>query len=168
MTEASKFKRAYVTILGRSTWALINSFYAVLESNYYPDTVHVFLEEIYSVEKEKVEAALKIFKEEFNLYYEVTTHITGESDFVNAGKQIYELLKNLIAEGFEVAVDITSGRKYLVAAALLPASKLPVHHLFYLELKNLRDAAKPYYMIPLGIQRLRDFVQDASLSPKGD
>jgi len=120
------------------------------------------MEEPYAGEQGKVKRALEVFREELNLSYEINIHVTGESDFINAGKKISQLLKKLKNEGYKIAVDITAGRKPLVAAALLPASKLDIDHLFYLDIKRVEGMNKPYYMIPLGIQRLRDFVQDAS------
>jgi len=53
--------RAYITILGCSMWALLNTYYAVLmEKAYYPDAIHVFAEDAYAGELEKVVEGLKI------------------------------------------------------------------------------------------------------------
>jgi len=39
-------RKAYITILGRSTWALINTYHAVLmEEAYHPDVIHIFAED---------------------------------------------------------------------------------------------------------------------------
>ena len=58
-----------------------------------------------------------------------------------------------------MAIDITPGRKTLVSAALIPAVKLRLEHVFYLAVKELED--KPYMMIPLANQQLRDFMEEA-------
>ncbi|MFW6194768.1 MAG: hypothetical protein ACOC5L_04540, partial [Halobacteriota archaeon] len=68
------------------------------------------------------------------------------------------LIKELKQEGYTVAVDITPGRKALVAGALLPAEKLRVDHVFYLAVKDL--GSKPYKMKPLKDQVLRDFIAE--------
>ncbi|WP_456467961.1 hypothetical protein [Archaeoglobus sp.] len=42
-------KKAYLTLLGRSDWAVLNTYYAVLvEKSYYPDKIHIFAEKSYS------------------------------------------------------------------------------------------------------------------------
>lgn len=47
-------KTVHVTILGRSTWALINTCYVVLtEKSYFPDLIHIFSEDIYADELDK-------------------------------------------------------------------------------------------------------------------
>ena len=152
--------KAYITILGRSTWALINTYYAVLmEKAYYPDVIHVFAEDVYANELDKVVEGLKILSEEFDFKPEIYTHVIKETDFVNAGREISKLVKKLRDEGCSIAIDITPGRKALVAAALIPAVKHRMNHVFYLAVKRLE--AKPYMMIPLSIQQLKDFIEDA-------
>ncbi len=154
--------RAYITILGRSTWALINTYYAVLmEKAYFPDVIHVFAEDVYADELDKVVEGLRILSEEFGFEPEIHTHVIREADFVNAGREISELVKDLRSKGYSIAIDITPGRKPLVAAALIPAVKYRMDHVFYLAVKELE--AKPYMMIPLSIQRLKDFISEAEL-----
>ncbi|MDI9609958.1 MAG: hypothetical protein QFX36_01370 [Archaeoglobales archaeon] len=42
-------KRAYITLLGRSGWAVVNTYYALLIlKSYYPDLIQIFAEESYS------------------------------------------------------------------------------------------------------------------------
>jgi len=159
-------KKAYITILGRSTWALINTYYAVLiEKAYYPDVIHVFAEEVYKGELEKAVEGLKILSEEYHFAPEIHTHVVGEADFVNAGIEISSLIRRLREEGYCIAIDITPGRKALVAAALIPAVKHRMNHVFYLAVRNLES--KPYMMIPLAEQKLRDFIQEAK-NVRGD
>jgi len=71
------------------------------------------------------------------------------------------IAETLKQNGYKVAIDITPGRKALVAGALIPISKIGVDHVFYLAIKTLDNVSKPYKMIPLQIQELRDFVEDA-------
>ncbi|RLI82537.1 hypothetical protein DRP07_05010 [Archaeoglobales archaeon] len=150
--------KAYITILGRSTWALLNTYYAVLmEKAYFPDSVYIYAEEIYSEELKKAVEGIKILSEEFGFMPEIFTEIVSEADFINAGKEISQLVKRLKEEGHKIAIDITPGRKALVAAALIPAVKYRMDHVFYLSVKRLE--AKPYMMIPLSIQELKDFAE---------
>jgi len=130
-----------------------------VEKAYYPDVIHVFAEDIYANELDKVVEGLKILSEEFGFKPEIHTHVIKEADFVNAGREISNLVRELRDEGCSIAIDIKPGRKALVAAALILAVKHKMNHVFYLAVKRLE--AKPYIMIPLSIQQLRDFIEDA-------
>ena len=153
--------KAYITILGRSVWAVVNTYYAVLrERRYFPDKIYVFTEEVYEDNLGKVVEAIKILSEEFGFNPYIERGIVDEADFVSAGKEIFAIVKNLKENNFTVAIDITPGRKALVAAALIPAIKMNIEHVFYLSIKNLDNVSKPYMMIPLQIQHLRDFAEE--------
>ncbi len=159
-------KKAYITILGRSTWALINTYYAVLMKGvYFPDVIYIFAEDIYVEELEKAAEGVKILSEEFGISPEINTHVVPEADFIQAGKTISDLIKKLIEEGCSIAIDITPGRKALVAAALIPAVRQKMDHVFYLAVKRLEN--RPYMMIPLSNQSLRDFIREAEMSESG-
>jgi len=153
--------KAYITILGRSTWALINTYYAVLaEKAYYPELIYIFAEDIYADQIGKAIKGIEILSEEFGFKPEIKQEVVRELDFVEAGLKITSLIKDLKQNGYKVAIDITPGRKALVAGALIPISKIGVDHVFYLAIKTLDNVSKPYKMIPLQIQELRDFVED--------
>lgn len=153
--------KAYITILGRSVWALINAYYAVLaEKAYYPDIVYIFAEDIYADQLDRAIKGIEILSEEFGFKPEIRQEIVREADFVEAVLKITSLIKDL-KQNYKIAIDITPGRKALVAGALIPITKIGVDHVFYLAIKTLNNVSKPYKMIPLSIQELRDFVEDA-------
>jgi len=159
-------KKVYITILGRSTWALINTYYAgLMEGRYFPDIIHTFAEDVFAEELEKAVGGVKILSEEFSISPEIHTHIVPEADFVEAGRVISGLIHKLKEEDCSIAIDITPGRKALVTAALIPAVKHKMDHVFYLAVKKLES--KPFMMISLGNQSLRDFIQEA-IAVKGD
>uniref|UniRef100_A0A7C3RM36 Uncharacterized protein n=1 Tax=Archaeoglobus fulgidus TaxID=2234 RepID=A0A7C3RM36_ARCFL len=156
MTE----KKAYITLLGRSEWAVINTYYAVLaEKSYYPDTIHIFAEKSYSADLEKIADGMRILSKEFGFEPEISSTVIEDNDFITAVRKIGELIRKLKEQECSVAIDITPGRKTLVAAALIPAVKLRLEHVFYLAAKELES--KPYMMIPLASQKLRDFMEEA-------
>lgn len=153
--------KAYITILGRSTWALINTYYAVLsEKSYYPDLVYIFAENVYAEELKKAVKGVEILSEEYGFKPKIEQETIKEADFVEAGLKINALIKELKQKGCSIAIDITPGRKALVAGALLPAGKIGVDHIFYLAMKSLKNVAKPYKMISPQIQDLKDFMID--------
>ncbi len=59
-------KRAYITLLGRSAWAVLNTYYAVLvEKSYYPDTIHIFAEKSYAEDLDSIIEGMRALSEEF-------------------------------------------------------------------------------------------------------
>jgi hypothetical protein len=153
-------KRAYITSLGRSVWALVNTYYAVLrEREYHPDVVHVFTTTQYEPDLNKTLSAIKILNAEFGITPEVTNKVVDDVEFYYATKTIFDMIKRLKDEGYRVAIDITPGRKALVVATVIPATRIGVDHVFYLSIRSTDDAAKPYMMIPLQHQQIRDFIE---------
>lgn len=153
--------RTYITILGRSSWALINTYYAVLKHiRFYPDNIYIITEDIFKPDLDKVEAGLKILSEEFGFEPKIYKKTMKEANYGESGIRINNLIKRLKDKRHDIAVDITSGRKALVAAALIPLSKTHVNYIFYLAIKTTKGVNKPYEMIPMQIQDLRDFVQE--------
>ncbi len=157
--------KAYVTMLGRSVWALANSYHAALrEKDYLPEKVYILTESTYGESLEKAVKAVEVLSESFGISPAISSEIIQESDFRGAGTKVSATVKQLKEAGFEVALDITPGRKALVAGSLLALTKLPVDRVFYLSISKLDGAAKPYLMIPFQSQRLHDFLEDARRS----
>jgi hypothetical protein len=159
-------KKAYIALLGRSSWALINSYYAVLKNDCYtPDIVYVFVEERDKEKLDTVISAIKILNEEFDVEAEVKTHVLGDAIFLSIGKEVFKIMNDLVKNGFSIALDITSGKKTLVAASLLSANNFispkcnVINHIFYLSVDDPLEA-KPFMMIPSSVQVLRDFKDD--------
>ena len=151
--------RAYITLFGRSVWGLINAYNAVLrETQYLPDTIWIFTEEAFRKNVETIKDGMLILSEEYGCDPPIKTETIPDGDFMGAGKKISSLVRDLKARGHDVTLDITSGRKALVAGALLSTAGIDLDHVYYLLIDTLRDAAKPYPMIPFHRQRLVDFA----------
>ncbi len=161
----------YITMTGRSIWSILNTYYCVLmQSRFTPDKVVVFSEEFSSIytaeDREKILKGLKKTSEYFALDVEIEMiNITDEKDktgcridFVNAASSISLFVKEQKQAGNVIALDITPGRKTLVAGALVPMKLEDVDHLFYLAIQNLKAA--PYMMIPFQQQHLHDFREE--------
>jgi len=151
--------RAYITMLGRSNWALVNTYYAVVMNGYKPDKIYIFLENTHEEKLPQTVEALKIISEAYGFSPKIHWEIIEEDNFLEADEKIGTLLKTLKEKGHEISIDITPGRKVLVVGAAIHALPLEVEHLFYLSLRNLEHANRPYMMIPLHIQRLKDFME---------
>ncbi|MDN7024457.1 hypothetical protein FGU65_06065 [Methanoculleus sp. FWC-SCC1] len=162
-------KAAYITFLGRSTWALVNAYHAVLrEKGFWPEQVYIIAEEPYTESTQKAAGGIGIISESFGLRPEVHLRTVPEADFAGAGRMVGSLVRTLGEEGFVVGLDITSGRKAMVAGALVATARagLEIRHIYYLAMKSIDNVAKPYMMIPFQIQQIRDFTreQEAALS----
>jgi hypothetical protein len=154
---------AYITFLGRSTWALVNAYHAVLrEKGLRPDRVYIIAEEPYAHSSRKARDGIGIISEAFSCSPEITVRTVPEADFAGAGRMAGSLVRTLTDEGFVVGMDITSGRKAMVAGALVAISQdgLELRHIYYLAMKSINNVAKPYLMIPFQIQRIRDFARE--------
>ena len=154
----------YITLLGRSTWALVNAYHAVLrEKGLRPERVSIVTEKPYSVNASTAVEAIRIISEGYGFAPVIKVEVLPEADFVRAGQTIRSLAADFIRQGFHVAIDITSGRKVTVAGALIAVSLagLDIRHIYYLAMGSVDDVAKPYMMIPHQIQRIRDIMEDA-------
>lgn len=101
---------------------------------------------------------MKVISEAFGFKPDAESMVFEDSDFLGAGKKISGVVGDLKSEGWEVAIDITPGRKALVAGTLLSTAKIDVDHVFYLRIDSLDGAARPYPMIPTHFQHLQDFA----------
>src|SRR4030042_691545 len=152
--------KAYLTLLGRSNWALINSYYAVVEERgYHPDKVVIYAEG--NKDTPMIVEAIGSISSEYGFAPNVEVRVVHEGDFVASGNMISADLKGIIGEGYETALDITPGRKPLVAGAVLAASKHNVDHIYYLMIDSTEDADKPHMLIPRKRQTLTDFAEEA-------
>ena len=146
----------YITMVGRSYWATLNSLWAVLkEEKFSPEKVILLCEE------DRKDRA-KILKEDiskllggYELEPSVDIRLMDNADFYHAGEEVLE-----VVDGDEdsVALDITGGRKALVAGALVNPGAHRLKHVFYLYLDEIRDADRPYPSIDYDRMMIKDFV----------
>lgn len=152
----------YITMLGRSGWALVNSYYAAVRGRgLRPDEVVIFAEEGEEEALEKISEGIKAISEGYGFSPEVKIEWIKECNFLEAEEKISKMVKAWKEAGDRIAVDITPGKKDLVVGTILPLSKIGIDHLLYLQIDSTKDAAKPYMMIPLGRQNLRDLIEEA-------
>ncbi len=160
VSDMSYNKKAYITILGRSVWAMVNTYYAVMrESDHRPDEIYIYTERSFSEGAEKGSKALEVINDTYDNRAEIEIAVVNDVDFEAAGKQLMEKINGLGEQGYDVSLDITPGRKPLVVGALLPARDTKLEHVFYLEISDLDDADHPYMQIPMAKQKLWDFTE---------
>ena len=153
-------KVAYVTLLGRSPWAVVNTYYKLLTMGKRADRVYIFTEERYRRNLPKVVEAIKTISEAYNLNPTIETEVVPDYGFFVADKKFKELFAKLEREGYRMGLDITSGRKALVAAAIVQIRKFPVSFIVYMGLLDTDFPDRPYMMIPAHMQPIKNFLGD--------
>ena len=158
-------KQAYITLMGRSGWAVVNSFYAsIIETEFRPDQVHLIYESEYANHIKPVIRGLEIIQSTYAKKPCVQRVPVPDWDMHSTRDVVSKIANELMTESmgseYKVALDITGGRKALVIGALLGLQKTPPERIYYLGIETTEDAAKPYLMIPKRIQTLRDLVKN--------
>ena len=151
-------------MLGRSSWSLLNTYYAVLnEGNYSPDLIHIFVEDLFKEKLENVLKGINFLNESFGITPSIDTTIVNNDEIVPAKSSLIKYLMELKKKDYTIALDITPGRKALVAAALISAEKIGVDHIFYLAVDSIEEI--PLLMKPSSILHLHDYLHE---TVKGD
>lgn len=146
----------YITMVGRSYWATLNSIWAVIKNDMYePENVILLSEENFKERAESLKDDIEILLEGYGFEPSVEIKRMENADFYHAGEEVLELV-----DGGEdsVALDITGGRKSLVAGALVNPGAHKLKHVFYLYLDEIKDADRPYPSIDSDRMMIKDFV----------
>ena len=160
--------RVYVSLLGRSAWALLNTYYAVARDvHYFPDAFYIAVEAPYRNETEYVVEGVRAISAHFGFSPEVECIPVAQGNMVDVFLKVSRLIETKRKEGAQIAIDITPGRKSTVAGVLLPIKLNDVDHVFYLEIATTHDVAKPYQMIPRQFHKLHDFKAEAVRAGNG-
>ncbi len=84
--------------------------------------------------------------------------VVPEADFADAHEKLRHLLKDAKTQG-EVALNITPARKSLAVVAMVAGWDAGVDHIYYLYLKDMRGADRPYPLIARDLQELIDLKE---------
>ena len=151
-------KSVYITLMGRSGWAVVNSFYAsIIETDYRPDEIFVIYEKAYQESVKPVMKGLELIQETYG-ESNIQGKIVPDWDTITAGKAALDLVNAAKEDGASVALDITGGRKALVSGSLLALKNSKLEHVYYLAIDSLEGAARPYPLIPKRHQQLFDII----------
>jgi hypothetical protein len=152
--------RAYITILGRSIWAVINALYAVVKhKSTHPDLIYIITEDLFKEKLETTQEGVRIIAEEFGFNPVIKSTIVEDGKPAVAGVEISKLINDLKKAGHDIDIDITPGRKALVAGIMIAIEKENVDHIYYLDIKTIVDVNMPYEMIPMQYQSLKVFLE---------
>lgn len=157
-------------MIGRSIWAVLNTYYSVLrEELYAPDEIVIYAEgkadDNLKTDIDKTIKGLETISKHFDFspaircetISEIDCDVNTDVEFVKTVLCISKFIKENKEKGNSIALDITPGKKTLVAGSLLPINLTDVDNLFYLSIDQIKPG--PYMMIPFKSQRLNDFKQ---------
>ncbi|UCF07969.1 MAG: hypothetical protein JSW28_10070 [Thermoplasmata archaeon] len=155
----------YITMTGLSDKAILNSLWAVIRlRKYIPERIYIF-----TIGKRKRQAELakrrfRVLLREYGKKADIRIEVVGEADFIGSGRRINEVVKKEKEGGNTVAIEVTPGRKAMVAGALVPGIQGKVDHVFYLYLEDFNYADNLFMRIPLTKQHSQDFMEEIKIA----
>jgi hypothetical protein len=149
-----------ITMLGRSVRGLVNSSWASMrEFGYVPDRVHIIASSANGEDASKAAASLRVVLRAFGSPAETFIEPIDGGDIGSVSTMVRELLERYRKDGDHIAIDVTSGTKDLVLGSLMNDLS-GVEHVFYLHIDSLRNADRPYILIPVERQRIIDVLAE--------
>lgn len=157
----------YITMTGLSDWAIFNSLWAAIRlRNYLPDKIYIFTIKKRGKQAELAKRRFEELLKEYEKKAAIEIVEVAEADFISSGKRINEVVKREKSKGNTIAIEVTPGRKAMVAGALVPSIQGKVDHVFYLYLENFDYADNPFMRIPLTMQHSHDFMEEIRFAGK--
>ncbi|WP_297438251.1 hypothetical protein [Thermococcus sp.] len=156
-------KIAYVALLGRSEWALVNTYYAVVNNGKKPERILIVTGERHVKTLSKVVDALKEISRAYSFNPDISRLVIKDDNLQDAEERLRNLFDSLDSEGYTIELDITSGRKAMVALAVLKMARHKNGEINYLALLDRDSPNRPYMMIPAHMQRLNVFGWDSDV-----
>ncbi|BAD85392.1 hypothetical protein, conserved, flame shift [Thermococcus kodakarensis KOD1] len=152
----------HIALLGRTPWALVNTYYASVMRGERPKEVYIVTERRYSHSLPKITEAIKTISEAYGFSPEVKTLVIPDDDFKEADKVLKNLFSKLKEKDGDIVLNMTSGRKALVAAAIIHSRESNVREILYMALLDVQFPNRPYMMLPTHMQVLKNFLGDGN------
>lgn len=151
-----------ITLLGRSVWGLVNSSWASMRTyEFIPDRVHIIDAGTDGGDAEEASRRLQILLHGFNVDANVSIEKVEAGNIGSVSFTIKRLIDRYRADGHFIAIDVTSGTKDLVLGSLMN-DLAGVDHIFYLRIDSLRNADRPYILIPVEGQQMIDVLAEVT------
>jgi len=154
--------KVLITLMGPSHWGMFNSIWGMIRSHdYVPDRIYILGREKDWEGHEKAKRMIVPLVKEYGGKGEMLFEkIKGDSvsDVVEKVRKIGEKEKQ---RGNTLALDITPGRKAVVLGSLFAGwTNHLFDRIFYLYIESLRNANRPYMLIPMSIQVSHDIMEE--------
>ncbi|NJF24247.1 hypothetical protein [Thermococcus sp. Bubb.Bath] len=148
----------HIALLGRTPWALVNTYYASLMRGERPKEVYIITERRYSHNLPKITKAIKTISEVYGFSPKVKTLVISDDDFKEADRVLRSLFSELGEKDGDIILNMTSGRKALVTAAIIHSRESNVREILYMALLDVQFPNRPYIMLPKHMQVLKNFL----------
>jgi hypothetical protein len=157
----------YITMTGLSHWAVFNSLWAAVRLRHFiPDKIYIFTIKKRVKQADLARQRFEILLKEYGKEAEIEVIEVAEANFTVSGRRIREVIKKEKSQGNTVAIEITPGRKAMVAGALVSSIQGKADHVFYLYLKDFDYADNHFMHIPLTVQHSHDFTEESAFACK--
>ena len=152
-----------ITLMGPSLWGLFNSIWGTIRSHgYVPDRVYVLRREADVENSEKARKMIQIILKEYGSRAEIIFQNIEWDNVRDVVEKVRRIAASEKGEKNELALDVTPGRKAVVLGSLLAGwREHTFDHVFYLYIESLRNAARPFILIPLSVQHSHDIIKEA-------
>lgn len=152
--------KVLITLLGRSVWGLVNSSWAsIREYGFIPDRVHMIDACTDGSDAEEASRRLRAVLHGFNADAEISIEKVEAGNIGSVSSTIKRLIDEYHTDDNCIAIDVTSGTKDLVLGSLMN-DMTAVEHIFYLRIDSLRNADRPYILIPVERQQIIDVLAE--------
>lgn len=159
--------RSWITTVGPSPFALINTFWAAADRDGW------FSDRIFLVYNEKTQSLLpgisgaltKITEEYSNKTPEIRCSLIDEDDLEDVFRTYQRIINEERDLKNSIAIDITPGRKYMSAFSLYAGLKDgSIDRIYYIHIRGKKFMNQPYPMIPAPYCDLEDIVSIGGMS----
>jgi hypothetical protein len=157
--------KVLITLMGPSNWGLFNSLWGMIRFHkFVPDKIHILGRERDKRDFETVRKMMIPLLREYGSKADVSYEVVEGGNV----EDVFEKVKNMVEEerrkGSELALDVTPGRKAAVLGSMLAGwdeGKIGLFdHIFYLYIESLRNASRPFILIPIPIQHCHDIAKE--------
>lgn len=151
---------AWITTSSTRVESVVNSFIAACDDGFVPDRLyHMITPEV----EDTMEQVQAVAAETATAYggdgLEIrTTELQTELDFESIHSHVKAAVDEVQADGGELAVDITPGRKFMTAIAFAAGMRYGADHVYYLYL-DPREYGLLYPELPRTGVQLYDFTE---------
>jgi len=153
-------QKVYVSLTGRYPWATINSYYAVIyHERFIPERIIVVCEDDYKSTLPLVHQSIQCINDSFAVECSMEEVIMPTADFSLCIHQFHQLIKQFVENKDSVALDITGGRRTLIASSLLSMKQRIASHVFYLAVTEEGKKDVPFLLKPLKSMQVKDFLE---------
>lgn len=156
-----------ITLMGPSSWGLFNSLWGMIRShNFVPDKVYILGREDDRGDFQDVSRMITPLLREYGSNAEIIFETVEGDSADDAYQRVSKILENEKGKKNELALDVTPGRKAAVLGSMLAGwaggdmRTFLFDHVFYLYIESLRNASRPYILIPISIQHSHDVVKE--------